>query len=268
MVLAAVAALLCTTCLWISAQPSAEVSKSGAASRTSQFLSAPCAFVVPSGAWVQCGWLTVPENRLRSGGRNIRLHVAIYKSRTRPLPDPILWLVGGPGGRANLFASKLYDQVVKPYIAKRDFIVVDLRGSGYSQPALDCPNPSGPPVEWVPACRERLTSMADLDCYNSAAVAADLDDLRRALEIREWNLLGESYGTRYALSAVRDYPQGIRSVVLDSVVPPEIDEFADGPGKFEGALNALFADCAADPKCAVPFPVGHDRSLSNHLELD
>src|SRR6516162_5080949 len=162
----AVAALLCAACWCLSAQPPLP-NNTGPAS---QFLSAPCAFEVPAGARVQCGWLTVPVDRRRAGGRTICLHVAIYKSRAHPLPDPILWLVGGPGGRANLFASKLFSRVVQPYIAKRDFIVMDIRGSGHSQPALDCPNPSGPATRWVPACRERLASVANLDCYNSAAV--------------------------------------------------------------------------------------------------
>jgi pimeloyl-ACP methyl ester carboxylesterase len=196
------------------------------------------------------------------------LHIAIYKSRGRPVPDPIVWLVGGPGGRANRFASILFERVVQPYIAKRDFIVMDLRGSGYSQPTLDCPNPSGPATQWVRACRERLASMANLDCYNSASVAADLDDLRRALGVREWNLLGESYGTRYALAAIRDHPQGIRSVVLDSVVPPEADEFADGPAKFESAVSALFSDCAADPGCKASYPALQSTLLNAADRLD
>jgi pimeloyl-ACP methyl ester carboxylesterase len=260
----AVAALLCAACSCLSAQPPLPHNTGPA----SQFLSAPCTFEVPAGARVQCGWLTVPENRRRAGGRTIRLHVAIYKSRAHPLPDPILWLVGGPGGRANLFASKLFSRVVQPYIAKRDFIVMDIRGSGHSQPALDCPNPSGPATRWVPACRERLASVANLDCYNSAAVAADLDDLRRALGVREWNLLGESYGTRYALTAIRDYPQGIRSVILDSVVPPEADEFADGPAKFESAIDVLFSDCAADPACKASYPALRSTLLTAADRLD
>ncbi len=106
----------------------------------------------------------------------------------------------------------------------------------------------------MPACRERLSSIADLSCYNSAAVAADLADLRRALGLREWNLMGESYGTRLALLAMRDHPEGIRAVVLDSVAPSEVDEYADGPAKFEKAMNALFFDCASDPSCKAAFP--------------
>lgn len=153
-----------------------------------------------------------------------------------------------------MLSSRLFDRVVEPYLGGRDFIVLDVRGTGYSEPALDCQDPAGTARDWVAGCRDRLRSVADLSCYNSTAVAADLDDLRRALGFREWNLLGESYGTRLALIAMRDHPQGIRSVILDSVAPPEVDGYADGPAKFEAAINALFTDCAAEPRCKAAFP--------------
>ncbi len=224
---------------------------------------------MPKGPWVRCGWLSVPENRKRPGGRTIRLHVAIYKSRSeQPAPDPIIWLVGGPGGRAHTLSSALFERVVEPFLGRRDFIVFDVRGTGYSEPALDCPDSSGAPAQWLPACRERLSAIADLSCYNSAAVAADLADLRRALGLKEWNLLGESYGTRLALIAMRDFPEGIRAVVLDSVAPPEADEYADGPAKFENAMNALFRDCAADRSCNAAFPDLRAKLLRAADQLD
>ncbi|RPJ72431.1 MAG: alpha/beta fold hydrolase [Acidobacteria bacterium] len=218
------------------------------------FATAPCAFHVPAGQKVRCGWLTVPENRVGPGGRTIRLHVAIYASRSpHPAPDPIVWLVGGPGGRAHDLSSRLFHRVVAPYLATRDFIVLDVRGTGYSQPALSCPEDRTAPG-WLQACRDHLRTVADLSCYNSASVAADLADLRRALRIREGNIFAESYGTRLALSTLRDCPEGVRAVVLDSVVPPEADQYADGPSKFEGALSALFEDCARDAACNGAFP--------------
>jgi pimeloyl-ACP methyl ester carboxylesterase len=233
------------------------------------FTEAACAFAPAKGASVRCGWLTVPENRNRPDGRAIRLHVAVYRSRAgKPAPDPIVWLVGGPGGRAHRLASALFSRVVEPFLGRRDFIVLDVRGTGYSDPALDCKDRSGEPARWLPACRERLSAIADLSCYNSAAVAEDLADLRRALGLKEWNLLGESYGTRLALIALRDRPEGIRSVILDSVVPPEVDEYALGSANFENALSALFADCAEDLACNAAFPNLRERMLRTADRLD
>ncbi len=76
----------------------------------------------------------------------------------------------------------------------------------------------------------------------------------RSHRLARWRPRRPSYGTRLALIALRDFYQGVRSVVLDSVVPPEADEYADGPSKFENALDALFKDCAADPSCNAAFP--------------
>jgi pimeloyl-ACP methyl ester carboxylesterase len=53
---------------------------------------------------------------------------------------------------------------------------------------------------------------------------------------------------------MRDHPEGIRSVVLDSVFPPN----ADTPGEEAlapyGSLQRLFADCAVDEYCAAEYP--------------
>ena len=38
--------------------------------------------------------------------------------------------------------------------------------------------------------------------------------------IDEWNIYGISYGSDLALQTLRDHPTGIRSLVLDAVLPP------------------------------------------------
>ena len=50
-----------------------------------------------------CGYLVVPENRSRPNDRTIRLMVAKYPARSsKKLPDPIVYLAGGPGDIAPL----------------------------------------------------------------------------------------------------------------------------------------------------------------------
>ncbi|RZL80970.1 MAG: alpha/beta hydrolase [Rhodococcus sp. (in: high G+C Gram-positive bacteria)] len=95
---------------------------------------------------------------------------------------------------------------------------------------------------------------SDLGAYDTAENAADVADLRVALGLDEWNVYGVSYGSDLALTVLRDHPDGVRSVVLDSVVPTQsniIGEF--WPNAAEG-YRALFDACAAQPACAGAYP--------------
>ncbi|MCI0695984.1 alpha/beta hydrolase, partial [candidate division KSB1 bacterium] len=94
----------------------------------------------------------------------------------------------------------------------------------------------------------------DTSAYHSAENAADIADLRLALGIDEWNLYGISYGTRLALTIMRDHPEGIRSVVIDSVAPPQRSLYVETPINGGSAYTFLFEACAADVECNAAYP--------------
>jgi pimeloyl-ACP methyl ester carboxylesterase len=99
-------------------------------------------------------------------------------------------------------------------------------------------------------CRDRLIDAdVDLGGYTSRESARDLEDLRQVLGYEEWNLYGISYGSRLALTAMRDHPLGIRSAILDSVVPPHADLHADAARNASHAFVDLFRSCVEDPTC-------------------
>jgi pimeloyl-ACP methyl ester carboxylesterase len=255
---------------------------------TARFEPAPCPFVLPDGYTqgenVECGWLVVPENRAQIPSRAIRLAVAIFHPHDGAThPDPILYLSGGPGGSAlELIRYAFADGFAWVLDAGYDLILFDQRGVGVSRPALDCPNieqlmlelsnrtrDDHPPsekeagdltLEAYAACGQNLSRVADLAAYNSAASAADVRDLRLALGYDGTapdgavNLWGASYGTRLALTVMRDYPEGLRSVVLDSVYPPDVDLYVEAPANFSRSLNLLFDRCAANPVCNANYP--------------
>ncbi len=81
-----------------------------------------------------------------------------------------------------------------------------------------------------------------------------MNDLRIALGYAEWNLYGVSYGTRLAQTVMRDFPEGVRSVILDSVYPPQVDGYAEMAVNAERAFNLLFDRCSADSKCNAAYP--------------
>ena len=150
----------------------------------------------------------------------------------------------------------------------RELILIDQRGVGRSEPALDCPGfvelyldlldqrlegerldgdaMRALKLQALSACAETLGTTADLAMYNSAASAADIDDLRIALGYEQLDLWGTSYGTWLALAVMRDYPAGVRSAVLDAPAPPQVDLYTDTPDSF--------ATCAGDDACDAAYP--------------
>ena len=232
-----------------------------------------CPFDLPQPRQVRCGTITVPEDRAQPDGNQIVIQYAVFASDSpNPAPDPIVYLEGGPGGDALEALPLVFEERFAPLLAKRDLVMFDQRGTGYSQPSLACPeytqlvfdtlaeNPT--PAEEaaqvmaaLDECHARLVQEgANLAAYNSAASAADLDDLRRALGYEQWNLLGVSYGTRLALTTMRDFPEGIRSVILDSTYPLQVDLTTETGENFARALRVFLAGCTTNTACATAFP--------------
>ncbi len=231
-----------------------------------------------------CGYLVVPEDRSRPNGRTIRLMVAKYSATSsEKRPDPILYLEGGPGDIAPLEI----DPIIKAnFIRNRDIWVVSQRGTWSSKPALICAANNDFARELLgmrfysdatkrahlaatEACRRELTATgANLSAYNSSESAADLADLRKVLGIAEWNIYGNSYGTYMAQTLMRDHPEGIRSVVLDSVLPTSYSIPVNWWNTRYGFDN-LFKACAAQPACnaAHPYLEQTFAGLVNKLEV-
>ncbi len=220
---------------------------------------------IPELKTARCGQLTVPENRSKPTGRTIALSVAVIPAGSaKPKPDPIVWLAGGPGDDA---ITEIPMALAGKLNRDRDVVFMSQRGTYSAKPSLTCPEVDrvlGDTLAMaygVPAmqetytkataeCRQRLEGLgADLAAYNTIESSADLEDLRAALGIAQWNVFGISYGTLYALTYMRLYPAGIRSVGIDGVLPPPL---AGGVSDWQSAsegLNAMFAACNIAPRC-------------------
>ena len=221
---------------------------------------------------MKCGYLVVPENRSLPNSRTLRLAVAILKSLSdNPLPDPLVYLSGGPGGASVKYSVwRLKNSFWDQYRKKRDLIFFDQRGTGYSDPKF-CPEldftyqttslrglsaneQNTLVIEAVAECRQSMIAKGiDFAFYNSTTSARDLDDLRSALGYDTWNLYGLSYGTRLALTAMRDTPEDIRSVILDSNWPMNA-LMADSYARLKRSLDLVFEQCADDTDCNASFP--------------
>ncbi len=204
-----------------------------------------------------CGQLTVPADHNAPQSGKIHLAVTILKARTdRPAPDPVVYLAGGPGLSATLDPQRWVDH---PLLAQRDLILVDQRGAGSSRPSLDCPEieKSDPASrrQAARACRNRLlTRGVNFALFNSAQSAADLETLRQVLGYPSWNLLAVSYGTRLAQTILSLYPDHVRSVILDSTYPLQINAYQERAVNQAQAIQSVFTACANDVQCAHAYP--------------
>jgi pimeloyl-ACP methyl ester carboxylesterase len=171
----------------------------------------------------------------------------------------MVWLEGGPGVPGTISAP-LYTTDLKFHRERRAVVLFDQRGTGESNP-LHCPKiESRSPLAdiWpagdILACRRNLEAKADLAKYSTEASARDLEALRGALGAEKIDLAALSYGTLLAQAYMKLYPDRVRAAVLIGTVPIgeklPLHHAANG----QRALDLLFADCRADPRCNAAFP--------------
>jgi pimeloyl-ACP methyl ester carboxylesterase len=212
---------------------------------------------------VECGRLRTPEN-YDELGREIEIAFMIVRAERNSDPEnPVLYLSGGPGSPSLVFSEML---IANPHIhdvvVDRDWVFFDQRGQGRSLPALRCAQEPDY-LRRVRLCRDRLMSEGvDLSQYNSARSAQDIEALRQALRVRQWNLWGTSYGSRLAFAVARDFPASVRSIVHDGPSDPGAPEIIDDFRGTDIAIERLLSRCAADAACAARYPDLRTRFLA------
>jgi pimeloyl-ACP methyl ester carboxylesterase len=223
----------------------------------------PCTAAADYPREARCGTLQVPENRAQPGGRQLSLHVVVIPATSgAPAREAITFFGGGPGQAATDFAGGM-PELFAPARADRDLLFVDQRGTGRSSP-LECHfrDPANLqsyldhfiPPERAAQCRDSLMRTADLSRYGFPELAHDVEAVRAALGYERMDLWGGSYGTRGALMYHRMYPQRVRSMVLQGLVPPAFLQPADYATDLEAALGGLMGYCRADAACNAAFP--------------
>lgn len=210
-----------------------------------------------------CAPFSVPENRdSTAGGRKIDLKLALIKSDVEVADaDIVVFLAGGPGQSA----VETYPQIagaLAPLRKHHHILLLDQRGTGQSH-ALTCARSEEAGEEDRPdlevlrssvrTCLAEVEKNADPRAYTTTAAVADLEAVRQAIGAPQFDLVGVSYGTRMAQRYLAQYPDGVRSVVLDSVVPNELVLGEDFAANLENALKAQFAQCTQTPACAKAF---------------
>ncbi len=210
-----------------------------------------------------CGSVQVFENTTTQKGRKILLNLAVVPSTATVKanqPDPLFLLAGGPGQAATeAFALRAPD--FESILQQRDLVLVDMRGTGKSNPLICPPATNAQPTPSPDATSQAEAAQTCLDAlhtdttlYTTQAAANDLDHVRQSLGYQKINLLGVSYGTRLALAYARQYPERVRTLTLDGVSPLDWELGPHNPANAQRSLDLIFAECAAEAACQAAYP--------------
>lgn len=225
--------------------------------------------------------LSVPENWDKIHERKIALAVSVLKSKTTAKKEPVVFIQGGPGGNT---ITEIMFWVNHPLRKNHDIILIDLRGTGFSQPQL-CPdlgkkffeilskNQSDEQdvkdkVQVSLACQQDMIDQGiDMGAYNSISVANDLHALKNALKIPTWNVYGVSYGTFISQTYAKIYAQDVHTLTLDSSIPNISQYYTHNTKNYVQSLNKVFNDCRKNPKCGKEYPDLEEVYYNNIAEL-
>jgi len=216
----------------------------------------------------ELGRLRVPENRALADGPTITIaFVRLKASAAKPGP-PIVFLAGGPGVPGTFLArAPAYYALFDRLRAAGDVILLDQRGTGLSEPTLQCVSQASLPEDafenedkltialgaGVRACAKMVRADGHApEAFQTDANADDLEDLRIALGAERLRLLATDYGTELALAAIRRHGGRIDQVVLAGTRGPDrVWKFPSALGLHLKRIGRLVA---ADPRYADDLP--------------
>jgi pimeloyl-ACP methyl ester carboxylesterase len=203
----------------------------------------------PAGA--RCGSIAVPLDRTGATPGRLRIFFERYprRERRRRSLGTMLAIEGGPGF-STTDSRDFYLELLGPLRARRDVLLVDLRGTGRSG-ALDCPALHRTVDHYVVRagrCAGQLGARRDF--YDTHAAVEDVAAVLDALHIRKVDLYGDSYGSYAAQVFAARHGDRLRSLVLDGTYPvPGTDPaFGDLAQATQRALRLV---CARRPSCAA-----------------
>jgi pimeloyl-ACP methyl ester carboxylesterase len=226
------------------------------------------------GIKARCGTLLRPENPADPDSPDIELSVAVVPALSlEPEPDPFVPLAGGPGGSAIEFYSA-WSHAFEHVRRSRDILLVDQRGTGSSSRMAcdfgdDVVEGQYSTDQILELTRECLDALPHDPRYFTTSVAVtDLEAARQALGYPLLNLYGVSYGTRVAQHFARRFPESVRSIVLDGVVPPQLPLGPEIATEAQLALDNILLRCRNDEACDARFPGLQQSFLDLRTQLE
>ena len=247
----------------------------------------------------ECGQVQVPADYRDPEAGNIKIAFLIHRATSPEKRIGYLFVnPGGPGASGFELASRVLsgrftDEVVEHF----DIVGFDPRGVKYSQPDFACGEPGeldallatidgvfDTPEEM--AAGEKLAAL----CVNSMGpvaglvhsgyVAADMDEIRKALGAEQISYYGVSYGSYLGAWYATLFPDSVRAMVVDAAGNNQAYQTANRQERIalnvegdkeslDAALEEALRACT-DPDCPIynnGDPVGYYRQAAAKFHL-
>ena len=179
---------------------------------------------------------------------------------------------GGPGFGGSdfaIYADQIYSQKLLDHF---DIIGWDPRGTGLSEPAIDCIDDYDTYFAFTDITpdddeeREQIIDLAE-EFQNECATknadilqyvgtnnsARDMDAIREALGEEKISYFGFSYGSELGATWATLFPDTVRAAVLDGAADPDADFLESGLQQtkgFEASVDTFLSRCSGNDDCA------------------
>ncbi len=243
----------------------------GAQDSVPRFEETDCKVEVSNPDGITCGNLIVPADYSKPDGATTSVPVVrIQALDSNPLPDPFVMMQGGPGGSTiDAYAERMLGSAIRD---TRDIYLIDQRGTLFADQYLFCQNlydltisildvemtTEESNAQYLGALTTCLKDFkgqgVNFADYTTAAYADDVASLRTAFGYDQYNLYGVSYGTQLAQFVMANDAEGLRSVILDAVVPVDVNDNFNVEKRADRVFDALFDACTADEECNRSYP--------------
>ena len=224
----------------------------------------------------RCGHLSVALAPSESTSPRLDLKVIELPARAAEVrPEPIFYLVGGPGQAATSGVGFFSDSL-RGLQAHHRIVLLDLRGTGPGRP-VDCGLTLAEKLDlllgFTPSARLaecRANAPIDPSHLTTRNAVRDLEELRTGLGVERVHLLGISYGTRVAQVYAKLHPERVATLTLrGSTVLGDVALHRVAWGG-ERQIRRITERCAGSPSCSSKFPDFADQlvSLSHDLAAE
>lgn len=214
-------------------------------------------------AVLECTTLVVPMDYSNPSGETINVRMSRARADSTTRQRTLLLNPGGPGGGGVGFLESVVRFADVPTAIKQshDFVSFDPRGIGQSTP-VECNLNALFRQDSYPVTRAEIQQNLNLtrefaqQCFNDEGsylqqlgtvnVVRDMNEMRKALGISQFDFLGYSYGSRLAALYMQTFPESTGRFILDGSVAPDsgvATTFQGGLIPAQRNLDELAAAC-------------------------